>query len=190
MFDLNALGFTPEEIKERVLDRICDELLTGKYWTEDEGEYTAASQFKRELDKRIKDQVTETINDLAGKHVLPNVANYIENLMLQQTNEWGEKRGEPVSFIEYLTQRADAYMQEKVDSDGKSKIESNSYSWSGKQTRITHMVHKHLHYSIETAMKEAMSQAQGAIVQGIEGTVKAKLAELSDSFKVAISAKR
>jgi hypothetical protein len=184
--DIESLGFTKEELQERVIDRICKDLLQSIEYDEDGGEYPTSSQFKDAIDRRVKERIEENINAIAEKHVLPNVSNYIENLSLQETTKWGEKRGEPVTFLEYLAQRAEAYMQEKVSYDGKSKGEAGGYSWSGTQTRLTYLVEKHLHYSIETAMKNALAIANSAIATGIQETVKLKLAEVSQALKVNV----
>ncbi|WP_414553237.1 hypothetical protein [Stenotrophomonas forensis] len=186
---LESLGFTKEELQERVIARICAKLLEGVGYDEDDNEFTTASQFQRQMQARVREQIETTINTIAEREVLPNVATYIENLTLQETNRWGEKTGEKVTFIEYLTRRAEAYMQEKVNFDGKTKDEADSYSWSGTQTRITHLVHQHLHYSIDSAMKDALKIANSAIATGIQETVKTKLAEISTTLKVGVISK-
>jgi hypothetical protein len=48
------------------------------------------------------------------------------------------------------------------------------------------MIDKHLHFSIESAMKSAVSNANSAIVGGLEETVKIKLAEIAKSLKVTV----
>jgi len=185
--DIESLGFTKEELQERVIARICETLLSSVEYDPDDGnEYPIASKFKNAIDDRIKKQVNETINQIAEKSVLPNVSAYIEQMTIQQTNGYGESRGTPATFIEYLTARAEAYMQERVDFKGKSKEESGGYSWSGTQTRITYLVHEHLHYSIETAMKGALKIANSAIATGIQETVKLKLAEITEKLKVEV----
>lgn len=188
--DLQELGFTKEELQERVIDKIVQRVMNStEYNYDSDSEYLGDSQFARDLQKRVKEQIDASINDLAAKHVLPNVAKYIEELTLQTTNQWGERVGTPVTFIEYLTQRAEAYMTEKVSFDGKAKTEANGYSWNGTQTRITYLVHQHLHYSIETAMKQALQIANSAIASGIQETVKQKLGEISSSLKVSVATK-
>jgi hypothetical protein len=185
--NLEALGFTQEELQQRIIDRICDTVLTSmKYDYDDDHEYSGPSMFYTKLNKQVEEKITTTIKALAEKHVLPNVSDYIENLTLQQTNQWGEKRGGQVSFIEYLVQRAEYYMQEKVSFDGKTKEESSGYSWNGTQTRVSYMINKHLHRSIETAMQQALSVANSAIAAGLEATVKMKLEEITKSLKVAV----
>lgn len=183
---LESLGISKETIEQKLIEHLARELLTEiQYDHDDDSDYRTRSLLAKKLDALVKQHIDATINALAEKHVLPNVSSYIENLTLQTTNQWGEKRGVPVTFIEYLTQRAEDYMQEKVSFEGKSKTESNGYSWSGTQTRITYMVHQHLHYSIETAMKNALQIATSGITTGLQETVKVKLAEVSQKLQVS-----
>lgn len=186
---LESLGISKDAIEQKLIEHLAEQLLTEiVYDYDDEREYRAKSSLAKKLDALVKQHIDATINALAEKHVLPNVASYIESLTLQTTNQWGEKKGNPVTFIEYLTQRAEDYMQEKVNYEGKGKEEAGSYSWSGTQTRITHLVHKHLHHSIETAMKQAMQVATSGIATGLQETVKVKLAEVSQKLKVEVKA--
>lgn len=187
---LEALGLTPEEITSRIVDRYVEQLRV-TYTTDEDGDRVAhTSAFDRAMHKRIADRIDAEVTRLAELHVLPRVAGMVENLVLQKTNSWGEKVGQPVSFVEYLVQRADAYMTEKVDFQGKSKEEDrNSYSWNGTQTRVAHMIDKHLHYSIETAMKAAVGSANSAISTGITETVKIKLGEIVQNLKIDVKTK-
>ena len=147
------------------------------------------SSFKRKLDAEIKKGIDAAVTALADKHILPHAATMIENITLQETNKWGEKTGQNMTFVEYLVQRAEAYMTEGVNYEGKSKDEARGYSWTGTQTRITHMVHEHLHYSIETAMKQSLKDANSSICKGIEEAVKIKLAEALQGLKTTVQTK-
>lgn len=186
---LEQLGLDAEKLQDLIVERAVERLLVGRFYDEDGEPIPAESQLRQQLDVAIRKRVEETINALAEKHVLPNVSDYIEGLTLQTTNEWGQKRGEPVTFVEYLVQRAQAYMQEKVNFEGKGQAECNGYSFTGTQTRITHLMHKHLHFSIETAMKNALQVANSAIAQGIAETVKVKLAEVVAGLKTTVATK-
>lgn len=187
---LESLGFTKEQLQDRVVDRICEQLLNGVgYDPDSDEEFTTASHFHRQMQGRIKERINETINAIAEREVLPNVAAYVENLTLQETNRWGEKTGEKITFIEYLVKRAEAYMQEKVDYNGKGKEEANGYSWSGTQTRITHLVNSHLHHSIETAMKDSLRVGLGEVAKGIHETARVKLNEIAAGMKVSVTPK-
>jgi len=184
--DLESLGFTKEELQERVVERICENILSSVGYDEDGNSDTVQSKFAKTVEKKCRDHIDTVINQVAEKHLFPNIEKFIQDLQLQETTSWGEKRGEPVSFIGYLTQRAEAYMAEKVNFEGKDKASAGSYSWSGTQTRLTHMVHQHLHYSIKTAMENAVSHLNKAIVPALEETVKIKLGEVANAVKVTV----
>lgn len=173
---LESLGISQEDVLERVSEKMTDRLMA---------EYGDEGEIGRLLEKRVIEKVNAAVEEIAGRNVLPNVAQYVENLTLQQTNQWGERRGESLTFTEYLVQRVEHYMNEKVDRDGKSKRE-DSFGWRPAQTRIAHLVHEHLHWSIETAMREALADANSKIVGGIEGAVKIALKELENKLKVNV----
>jgi hypothetical protein len=182
---IDDLGITQEELVNRVVDRIADLFLLTKVAGEDGEEWDDDSSFAKNVKREVQTRVDQAVNALADKHVLPNVTQYIESLTLQETTKWGEKRGKPLTFIEYLVLRAETYMNELVDCDGKNESEArDSYSWSGKQSRLTHAIHQHLHISIETAMKQVLADANSQLVKGIQETVKAKLQEVAAKLKV------
>jgi hypothetical protein len=184
---LESLGISQNEVVERVVQKIADNLLHA-YAVDDEGDEVVAgpTKFMAALQARVIERMDCAIEEIAAKNVLPNVASYVEGLVLEQTNKWGERVGKPVTFIEYLVQRAETYLTEPVNYEGKTKEETGGYSWSKAQTRITWLVNKHLQYSIETAMKQALSTANSAIVKGLEETVKIKLAEVASKLKVKV----
>jgi hypothetical protein len=183
---LQQLGLTREELTDRVVQGIVSNVIT-VYSTDDEGNpYPRDAKFITKLQEYAQKDIDQKVIEIGDKHVLPKVGEMIDNLVLQKTNAWGEKVGKPVTFIEYMVERASDYMTEKVDSSGKTKEESGSYSFSGTQTRVAHMIHRHLHHNIEEAMKQALSVANSTLVKGLEETVKSKLAEILAVLKVTV----
>jgi len=183
--DLEVLGLNQEELQERVVEHVCDRVLKDVSTDEDDEEYKSASPWREALDKLVTDRINAKVDEMAAREVVPAVGEIIENLVLQSTTAWGERRGEPVTFIEYLIQRAEAYLKEEVTGDGKKP---DSYSQS-KQKRISWMIDQHLHYSIEKAMKQALAEANSNIVAGLEETVKMKLAEIAAALHVTVQTK-
>lgn len=186
--NLEALGFTKEDLQQRVVENIAAQLLGDTYSDDEDHSYIKASQLQRKLEELITERIDEVVKAQAEAHILPRVNEMIENITIQSTNQWGEQKGTPITFIEYLVKRAEEYMVEIVDRDGTGNGEGN-YKWSGRQTRITYLIEKHLHYSIETAMKEAMKTATSAIAQGIHETARIKLNEIAASLKVEVKTK-
>jgi len=187
--DIESLGFTKEELQQRVIDQICSQLLHSVSVDEEGDEHQIASQLQREMAGRVRTAIDESVTALADKHVLPKVDEMIRNIALQETTRWGEKKGQAISFTEYLIQRAQAYMVEKVDYEGREKGERDSYSWNGTQTRITHMIHKYLQFEIEKAMKQALEVANGAIATGIQETVKLTLSKIVEGVSTSVKLK-
>lgn len=184
--DLESLGLTRESLAERIVETIADRLLNG---AGDGDESRFEPGIRRELDKKIKEAIDGAVEKVAEAHLLPKVTGMLEGICLQATNEWGEKKGNPLTFVEYLIQRAEAYMHEKVSFQGKSKSE-DSYNWNPSTTRIAYMVHEHLQYSIQAAMKKAMENANASIIGGINEAVKLKLGEVAKAFQVSVSVGR
>ncbi len=187
--NLESLGFTKEELQERVVSRIADSILSSVGYDPDEGETTVESKFAKTVEKKCREHIDSVINAVAEKHLNPGIDTFIANLTLEETTRWGEKIGTKLTFIEYLAKRAENYMREMVNYEGKDKAENGSYSWSGTQSRLTHMVHKHLHYSIETAMKDSMKALTTGLVPALEDTIKAKLNEVASTLKIQVSPK-
>jgi len=186
MIDLEALGMTQEELQERVVQTIAETALTTLQYDPDEGEFEGTSALHKRLDRKIQDLMDKAINDLAAKHVLPHIVERIESAVLQQTTKWGEKKGEPVTFTEFLVARAEHYLQEEVDYAGKNKDEGG-YNWSGAQTRLTHLINDHLQYSISTAMYDALKSVNEQISEGIAETVKIQLREIVAKIKPKVT---
>lgn len=185
---IEALGLTKDEIIERVVSRAVGELLRLETYDEDGEPYgSKPSQFAISMQAQIKQKIDQAIDEIAAKNVLPNVASYVEGLCLQETNKWGEKTGTPKTFIEYLVSRAEAYLTEPVNYDGKSQSESN-YNWSKSSTRVAHLVHQHLQYSIEAAMKQAMLDINKSVAGGLHEAVRIKLNEVAAKLKVEVKA--
>lgn len=182
--DLETLGMTQEDLQQRVVSAMCERLMSVVV-VDENGEYPDDSPLKRRLDKSVREQIDKAIDSLAEKHVLPLVSGRIETLIIQKTNQYGEATGAPATFTEFLVKRAENYLTEQVDWNGKEKGR-DSYSWKGEQTRITFLVHQHLHHHIEQAMKKAMENANSVIVDGINATVKLKLAEIANKLELKV----
>ncbi len=186
MIDLVALGLNQEQLQDLVASKVANALLAREEYGEDSREEVRSSRFFKAVNNLVRDEVDAAVRRMAETSILPMVGTHIEGVLLQETNNWGQAVGEPMTFLEYLTQRAEHYLTEPVDYEGKSQAESNGYSFKSTQSRIAHMVDRHLHYAIETAMKDALVTANSALAEGIEATVKMKLREISNSIKVVV----
>lgn len=188
--ELKDLGLTQEQVFEAVVNKIASDLLntTVPYIDEDGIEQTGQEKipFAKELTQHIKDRIDRVIGSLTDKYIMPNAEHFVETLVLQETNKWGEKTGKPVTFIEYLTQQAEQYMREEVNFEGKNKKENSWSIWKSSGTRIEYAIHKYLQYHIETWAKNALTEANKTIVSGLQKAVEIKLQEVLKQLQVTV----
>lgn len=185
---LKEFGFTKDEIEQKVVEQIADQLLTEyAYDSETGANEPHDTRLTQKFHDIVKKHVDRQLNKLAEEYIVPHVRELIEGVSLQATNQWGEKVGSPKTFVEYLTESAQNYLSQPVDYQGKP-TERSSYS-RDTQTRLTHLVHEHLHYSIESAMKDAVEQVKKTIGPALQETCKLKLGEIASSLKVSLTTK-
>ena len=177
------------ELREQLLNMASDKLLK-TVLSYDEGELI--DELTRRIEKSTKDvadnAVKTSIDAAIAKHVEPFMTKSIEEIVFQETNRWGEKTGTPMSFREMLLARMEAYIQEPVDYNGKTKAQ-DSYNWRQHSTRIAHAVDSHLQYRINDAMKAALTEANKAITGGIQQAVKHSLGEVMEKLKIQVVTK-
>lgn len=187
---LESIGLDQDKLAEKLVDRLAQNMLTSIGHDEDGHEWFGTSPFASKLNNMVKARLDQVVTELADKHVLPRVNELVEGLVLQETNRWGEKTGSKITFIEYLTQRADSYMQEEVNYEGKTKTENGGFSWSKRSTRVAYMIDKHLHYSIEQAMKAALANVNSSIAAGLEEATKTAIREVTGKLTVKVDTGR
>lgn len=187
-FPLEALGLSREEAIERVVGKLADGLLYGESTDEDGYTHRIRGEFARDLDKAITAKIDATVQALADAEVGPRIAALIEGVTLQQTNKWGEKQGSPVTFTEYLVQRAEAYMVEEVSYEGKTKGQ-DSFGWRSFGTRAAYMIDKHLSFAIKTAMEKALADANASITKGLNEAVRIAISNLTVQVKTEVKSR-
>ncbi len=184
--NLEELGITKEELQDRVVSMVCDRVMSTTSVDDEGGGRDRDSDFTTQLKEHVKTRIGEAVADAADKYLHPSIIERVENICLEETNKWGEKKGKKFSFTEYLLHRADEYVLEKVNYEGTAKRDMGYGSWTGVQTRICHMVHQHLQYVIEATMKKAMENANSSIAGGIEAAIRISLGEVLAKLKVDV----
>lgn len=179
--NLEALGITTEELRSRVVERCVEQLLRSECMDEDGEGVEVPSGLSRSLHEAVRERIDEAVEKIADREVRPSVERYIEGFTLQRTNEWGEKSGKEMTFTEYLVDRAERYMQEPVDMDGKAK---GGLLGQRDQTRLTYMIDRHLQFRIESAVKNLLNGANKQLAEALEETLRAKVRTVAETFKV------
>lgn len=186
---LKALGISPEELGERIVDQAVEALLsqTG-FDPEGEHETRFDSKFKREVEKRVQAAVDTKIAALAAEHVLPRVGEMIESSDMRQTNRYGEAKSPPMTFKEYIAHRAEVYMSEDVNYNGQSKAESgDAYNWKVDGPRLTVLMRLYIRETLEKSAKAAVIDVNKVIADNIKKAALDAINGAAASLKVSVS---
>jgi hypothetical protein len=191
---LEALGISAEALGERIVDQCVEVLLSSTGFNPDTEEETRyESRFKREIEARIQKAVDEKIAALAAVHLIPRVGELIEQANMRRTNNYGEAKGPPMTFKEYIAYRAEQYMSEDVDYHGCSKADlearnESTYNWKTCGPRLTVLMRNYIADTLEKHAKGAITDVNAVIAKNIEKAARDAITAAAGSLKVAVSA--
>ncbi len=186
---LEALGITAEDLTQRIVDQAVENLLNASgYDPENDTEVRYESRFKKEIEKRLLSAVDQKISALAAEHIVPRVGEMIEQASMRKTNGYGEPKGEPMSFKEFIASRAESYMSEDVDSNGKSKAEGDSYNWRSCGPRLTVLMRIYIRDTLEAHAKTAVNDVNKVIAKNIEKSAIDAIHAAANALKVSVAA--
>lgn len=185
--DIEALGFTKEELQDRVVEKIVASLMSQEgYDSEHDHYFEGKSEFANEIKSRVVSAIDAKVEEFAQQIIVPLVHQQVDALVVSRTNTFGEKQGEPVTFTEYVVNAANAFLMEKVDYEGKP-FKSDGWGKKEGQTRVTYLLDSHLQYRVKDAMTDAVKQVTVMMVEGLGETAKASVQVAME--KVANAAK-
>ncbi len=177
-----AMGCTEQEIAEKMLGQAVEQILG----VDCDGDFDGKS-FHTQMQNRIQDTLDAQVAKIGEEKILPQIIGMTENLILQETNRWGEKKGQPVTFTEYMVQQVDHWIREEVNHAGKTKAE-DSYGWRKNTTRIAYMIHEHLQYNISTAVKKALGDLNASVAGGLQKAVMIQIEQTLGQLKIQTKA--
>ena len=186
---LKSLGIDPETLGERIVEQAVESLLHNRGFDEDgEPAGTYASDFKRRIEAKIQEAVDAKIEALAAEHVVPKVGEMIENANMQQTSTYGEPKGEPMTFLEFIAARAEAYMSEPVNLQCESKRETKAYEWRAEGPRLTVLMRMYIRETLEKHARAAVTDVNKVIAENIKKSALDAITDAAVKLKVSVTA--
>lgn len=180
--DLQTLGFTQEELQNRVVDQLCGRLMDGPI-CDDDGR--ASSGITAKINAKISAMVDEKLTAMMAATIGPSLASYIEKIVITPTNAYGERKGTPQTLVEYMTTAAAAYLNETVDDKGNGKGR-DSYNWKPETTRAVWLANRELRDSIVAAMNTTLAGTNATIGAAIADAVKMSVENIKQQFHVSL----
>ena len=172
--DLSALGITPADLREQIINKAVSRLF-------EESEEGVGMDLHELLENAIKTRAKEAIDamvdNLASETVVPKVEAMIESMTFQKTSQWGEPKEPAKTWRELLVERAENWLAEPVNYEGKTQGEYRSSGWSKSNTRVMHLVDSHLKYEINVALQSALKDLNSKVAGGLVAAVKISLNE-------------
>lgn len=182
--NLEDLGISKEDLAERVVESIAERYVNDTSFDEDGNPgYTKPTKLAERLKALVAERIDAGLKKVIDEHILVDAEGYLKTMMLQETNQWGEKKSGPYTLIEWLQKRAVTYLTEQVDSSGRDKA-SVGYNWAPSQTRLTHIIHQYFHYHIQGTLEAVVQDANKQIAGGIQGAVEASLNDILTKIKI------
>lgn len=181
---LTSVGCTQESFLDRLVDQCATKILERRDGYDNE--------FTKALKAEIQDRIDSAITAFGDQYVAPLALEHIKALVIERTNQYGEKKGEPFTLLEYMVDRAEKYIMEEVDSNGRSRSECEARrdSFYRKGTRISQMIDQYLYMSTDAAMKKALEGANETIAKGLMGQLKISLEKAMNDVVVAVTVKK
>ncbi|NQE62982.1 hypothetical protein [Caulobacter sp. RHG1] len=187
---LESLGLSVEQMQDRLVEALIDRFLTSNVSDEDGEPVAIVSKFQTSIREAILTRVDESVERLIAPALDGSITSYIDNYKIQSTNGYGEPKREPETITEYIIRRANEYLTEGVNFEGKSKKEysasgRDSYGYKDATTRVAFLIDKRLNDEIAKAMQEALKTANEAITGGLKSAVAFELNKINAKLKAA-----
>lgn len=174
--NLAELGINAEKIQEAVVQEITERILTGERgWDE--------SKFRREMDEQMKKAVQSGIEKVIAAVLQGEITAQIENLKFDQTNRYGEKKGDQLTLREWITNHIATYLNEDVNEKGLSNKE-DSYSWKSAGKRAMVLFKSTMREEIQLSINAMWREGNKPLLDAVQDAVNNQLQYLRENLKL------
>ena len=195
-FTCEQIGMDQAELQERVVQGLVDRILgvnkdRGASYDED-GDFCPHGTVMKEAQELVKAAIQEAVERIGEEHIFPMAEKLITDHVFQETTSWGEKRGEPRSFVEYLEERANEYFVEQVDAKGRAHKGLDNYAqrdWKAAGSRVAVMIDQCLASQMKGAFDDAIKNVNMTLAEGLADTARITLAKIAKAVKISVKTK-
>lgn len=179
--NLQDLGIDAAKIQDAVVEEITERILTGERgWDE--------SKFRREMDDQIKKAVQSGIEKVIAAVLQGEITAQIENLRFENTNGYGEKKGDPQTLREWIAGHINGYLNEDVNLELKSRNEINSYdNFKSAGKRVMVMFKATMREEIQVSINAMWRDGNKPLLDAVQEAVTNQLTFLRDNLKLFTS---
>jgi hypothetical protein len=183
---LETLGISQEDLRQRLVRRLAEELLASEgydEWNTEPTDATLAARVPRQLTdglrKSVKDAIAAEIARLGDAYAKPLVWQIME-AGIQPTNQYGEPKGDRMTVTELIADAARQYMETRVDRDGKVS------SYRGGMIRLDWVVNEAVRKHVASKIEESIQDPKSTLAEALTDAVRRVLATFLADAKVSI----
>lgn len=159
---LEALGITKEEIIDRVVTGLMDEI------RED-----VMTDMEKQIVSKVMTEAQSKINSAVYEAVKTTCGNALD-IKFQPLDKWGDKAGKPTTVREMFYDKAKEWWNQGVDAQGKPcsqySVKSTMAQWHAEQA-VKGVISTTLNEEMGTIIKNAQTQVKTNIAQAIANFV-------------------
>lgn len=175
---LEALGFSREEIQNKIVDAAVEDLLSGVSVDDEGNAHRMASRLRESFNTELTQRIADTVSNLVSTLVTPE---YIRATTFPRYSKYGEKKGDPLTFKEFVEQCVSKILDAKVDDSGKI-LEPGSYGYDRGKHFMSGLVEK----AVERELREAIQKGLINIQQEVTNALKAAATEIITKITASI----
>jgi len=168
--DLESLGITKEELASRVVEGCVRDILESVHSDENGRESRLQSHFEKEVKKAVMDSAAKAVDAMCEKVLTAGIGQLIAEFAITPTNTYGEKKGEPITFAEFILKRAGDYLQHKVDPRTGATY-TDSYSRDSYPTRASWLINSALHEHLKATAQNAIAGTNKTIADAMNAAI-------------------
>jgi hypothetical protein len=195
-FTCEQIGMDQAELQERVVQGLVEKILGENRHndTDEDGEYYPRGEVMKEVNALVEAAIKTSVEKIGEEHVYPMADRLITEHIFQKTTTWGEKKGEPLTFVEYLVKRAEEYLVEDVNEKGTSYRETQGHmhsqrDWKSAGPRLVMLVDQTLTKKMRESMNAAAEKINVTLAECLAETAKKELQRIARMLKVEVREK-
>jgi hypothetical protein len=165
---LKDLGITRKDVLDKLVDRLQEAFMP----MDADGD---GSGFEAELHKEMTQRIEEGVRKALCDFTAPAIAEYCRKFVLNPTSEWGEKKGDSLTFVDYLVKSGRDFLEQPVDPWGKP---ANTYGSDKKKTRLAFLATEALSDEIRKAAESYLKNQREILNKAMADALMAKAGEI------------
>jgi hypothetical protein len=179
---LNSLGLSAEEIERKIIQQCTDDLMR-QYYTHEDGESAGhgKSTIVEKLEEKMAERIDAALEKVVSERFSAQLPQLLADFIFTPTSRYGEKKGKPRTFLEYVTDHAKEWAEQRVNDQG-SVVGKDQYSYSNHKTRFQRLLDEKVSADVNAALAQILKDGHSILITGLADELKRRMTEMAESL--------